>query len=327
MSAIRDSATTGALPVTCYDTAPLPWRGNLVITPPTPGVSTTGTGAEVHAVSPTITGSPTLDSTAISADSATVTGAVTVEGRWFVRDSFDQGYFVHQDDMTAKSLTDAEINIVHGSPLGLISYREEIGKTASSWLVADGTLDIGADDTSDDEGVEIVVGGHGTVTTEGVIVAGTSGACFSASITLTDISGTDQLLIGWRQNETFTDAANFAGYTVWNTVGVSATDGSILSEQEVGEATDSDDSAVNVADGETRAFKLCVDADGVPTAFYSDALSDAEATGVSYNAITMTETGSTLTAGTQLWPFVSFMAAGTDGPNPIVNWMQLESVN
>jgi hypothetical protein len=249
----------------------------------------------------------------------TFSGVNTVTGRWFVRDDFDQGYFIHQDDMTAKSVTDAEVNIVYGSPLGVISYREELTKTTSSWVIADGKLDIAADNTTTLEGVEIVFGGVGTNTTEGVIVAGTSGACLTVNLTLTDISGTDQLLIGWRDNATFTDVANYAGYTVWNVVGVNAADGSIVSLQEVSEATDSDDSGVNMADGQTRTFKSCVSAAGVPTAYYT------AASGTTFTAITMTETGSTLTAGTQLYPFLSYRAVGTDGPNPLINWVQLEA--
>lgn len=317
--AIRQSSTDGALPLTCYGASPTSGPG-LEVSPSPVGSATTGTGNAVHATSPTVTDA-TLSTGTLS---GLFNGTLTLEGRLFLRDSFDQGYFIHQDDMTVKSVTDAQVNIVHGSPLGLVSYREELTKTASSWLVADGTLDIGADDTTDDEGVEIVFGGQGTITTEGVIVAGTSGACVSASITLTDISGTDQIQLGWRQNETFTDVAAYAGYTIWNTVGVNAVDGSIVSSQEVSEATDTDDSGVNMADGETRAFKVCIDADGVPTAFYSDALTDGETAEVAYNAITMTNTGSTLTAGTQLYPFLSFLAAGTDGPNPLVLWVQLE---
>lgn len=247
-------------------------------------------------------------------------GDVTLAGRRMARDSFEQGYFIHQDDLTAKSLTDNENNIVHGSPLGLISYREELTKTVSSWVIADGTLDISADDTTDNDGVEFVFGGNGSTTTEGVIVAGTSGACLSASITIADISGTDQVQIGWRQNEAF-EATNLNAYTVWNTVGVNNVDGSIMSSQEVGEATDTDDSGVNYADAETRLLKVCISAAGVPTAFYTAASGNESA----YVPITMTETGSTLTAGVQLWPYLTYMAAGTDGADVVVNWIQLEA--
>ena len=245
-------------------------------------------------------------------DDGTARGPVLVTDRLYVRDEFDQGYFIHQDDLTAKSLADAEINIVHGSPLGLITYREELAKTASSWVVATGTLDLSADDTIDNEGVEIVFNWGGTATTEGVIIAGTSGACLSASLTVTLIAGTDQLVMGWRQNEAFQDLAAYAGYTVWNAVGITNVDGSVFSLQEVSEATDTDDSGTNWADGETHTLRSCISAAGVPTASLDDV------------AITMTETGSTLTAGTQLLPFLSYLqAGGLVDAGVFVNWVQI----
>lgn len=252
----------------------------------------------------------------------TTEAATTVTGRWFVRDDFDQGYIVAENDATGlliKSLTDTDDNVVIGSPLGLITYREEQTKTTSSWLVVDGQLDIKGDNTTTAEGVEIVFGGDGANTNEGVIVAGTSGACFTASVTITDISGAGQFLIGWRQNETWQDAAAYAGYTVWNTVGITATDGSITAKSEVSGATQTDDSNVNTVDGATHIFKSCVSAAGIPTAYYT-------ANGSStFVQITLTNGGAARTAGIQMYPFLSFLASGTDGPNPLVNWVQLEA--
>lgn len=242
------------------------------------------------------------------------------------QDSFDEGHTVMQDDGTAKSLTDAEVNYVTGSPLGAITYREEQTKTASSWVTLNGLLDLSADDTTDNEGVEILFGGDGSnPTLNQWMEAGTQGGCVAASVTIADISGTDQVQIVFRQNEAFADGADYTTYTVWNTVGVNATDGSIVSSQEVSEATDTDDSGVNWADGETRALKVCVTKGGVPTAYYSDAYTASQVFNdyPVYHAIPMTNTGSTLTAGTGLFPFLSYLAAGTDGPDVSVNWVRL----
>lgn len=246
-----------------------------------------------------------------------------------VREAFDTGYIVAENDATGlliKSVTDTDDNVVMGSLVGLISYREEQTKTTASWVIADGVLDISADDTTTNEGVEIVFGGDGANTTEGLLLAGTSGGCVAASVTVADISGTDQVQVGWRQNEAWQDGAAYTGYTVWNTVGINATDGSIVSSQEVSEATDTDDSGVNWADGETRALKVCVSKAGVPTAFYSSAYTHSQALidrVLSWTAIPMTETGSTLTAGLQLLPFVSYLAEGTDGPDVTINWVEI----
>ncbi|HYC00466.1 MAG TPA: hypothetical protein VEC57_15115 [Candidatus Limnocylindrales bacterium] len=252
-----------------------------------------------------------------------VGGDAHINGHLYVREEFDQGFIVAENDATGlliKSVSDTDDNVVIGSPLGLISYREEQAKTASSWAIVDGKLNIEADNTTDNEGVEIVFGGDGANTTEGVIVAGTSGGCFTASITITDISGTDQVLIGWRQNETWQDAAAFDGYTVWHTIGVTATDGSITSKAEVSSATGTDDTTVDWADGETRLLRSCVSKAGVFSAFYS------AAGGSTFSAVTMTNSGKTATAGVQMYPFLSYLAAGTDGPGPIyVNWVEISA--
>lgn len=242
-----------------------------------------------------------------------------------VRDGFDGATNAMEDDGTAKTVTDAGINIIFGSPLGTLSMREELTKTASSWVVINGVLDISADDTTNDEGVEIVVGNGTAPTGHQFFEAQTQAACIAVSVDVADISGTDQVQIGFRQNEAYQDNAAYAGYTVWNTVGINASDGSIVSSQEVSEATDTDDSGVDFADGDTRALKVCVDHDGVPTAFYSDAYTTSQTLQdvPAWNAITMTNTGSAITSGLGMVPFISYMAAGTDGAGVTINWVEL----
>ena len=256
-------------------------------------------------------------------ESVSVQQASTVcGGRLKCREEFNGGHGIMQDDGTAKSLDDNEENFVYGSPLGIIEYREELGKTASSWVAINGSLDVSGDNTTNDEGVEIVFGATSDAALNQVLEAGTHGACIAAMITVTDISGTDQVQLGWRQNQAFQDVNAYAVYTVGTTVGTKATDGSIVSPQEVSEATDTDDSGINWADGERRALKVCISSAGVPTAYYTAASPDNEEP--LYVPITMTETGTTLTAGTGLIPYFSFMTAGTDGPDVTVQWVQLE---
>lgn len=244
-----------------------------------------------------------------------------------VRDSFDNGHTVLQDDGTAKSLTDAEVNLVYGSPLGAITYREELGKTVSSWITINGYLDISGDGT-DDEGVEIVVGNGTDPTLNQFFEAGTQGACVAAAFSIADASGSDNLQIGFRQNEAFQDLALYTGYTVWNSVGFNTTDGSIISSQEVSETTDTDDSGVNWADAETRALKVCVSKAGVPTAYYSNAYTSSQVLTDRpvYNAIAMTETGSTLTAGTGMVPFITFLHRADVSENTRILWVELTKI-
>ena len=244
-----------------------------------------------------------------------------------VRDSFDAGYLIMQDDGTAKSLTDAEENFVYGSPLGAIEYREELTKTASSWIIADGRLDISADDgATDAEGVEIIFGTGGG-TDMGYIVAGTQGACIEASINDADINGSDFVVIGFRQNEAFVDAATPASYTLYNLVGIyNSEDGSIF---HIETGATSDDSAVNWADGETRALKVCLSKAGVPSAYYSAAYTDSQTITQFpwYTVIPNVNNGTTITAGTQMMPFFT-MLYGDDAANSNirVNWVQLTRI-
>lgn len=240
--------------------------------------------------------------------------------RPYAREDFDHPFFIMQDDATGKSVTDAETNVVFGSPIGIITFREEQSKTTSSWLVADGQLDIKGDNTTDNEGVEIVLGW--TTTDEGWIVSRTNGACFTVRITNTDISGTDQFLIGWRQNEAYEGANIYTAYTDWSVVGVNNVDGSIFAIHEVGGGgTLSDDSGVNMADGDVRILRSCISASGVPSAFYSTNGGN-ESTLV---PITLTNGGTAHTSAIQMVPFITFLAAGTDGPNPLIDYMELSA--
>ncbi len=241
------------------------------------------------------------------------------------REEFDFGNSVMQEDGTAQGVADAEINNVSGSPLGNISYFEEQTKTsvaAASWVTINGVLDVSADNTTTNEGVEVVIGRMTDPAQSQFLEAGTNGACYSALVDVTLISGTDQVLVGFRQNETTDAAIDYTGYTRWNTVGINNVDGSIFSEQEVNEATDQDDSGVNWANGEERALMVCINIDGVPTAYFSAASPDAFAP--IYTAITMTETGGTQTSGTGMVPFFSYLAEGSDGADVTVLWMQVE---
>lgn len=252
-----------------------------------------------------------------------VQSALTVcGGRYRCREEFNQGLTVMQDDGTGKSLADTEVNLVFGSNLGPITYREEQAKTASSWITINGQLDISGDNTTDNEGVEIVIGNGTDPTLNQTIDAGTNGACLSAMVTIADISGTDEVVLGWRQNEAFQDAAAYTGYTVWSTVGVNNTDGSIFSEHEVSGATLSDDSGINWADGERRALKVCISSGGIPSAYFTAASPDNEQP--LYTPITMTNTGTAETAGIGMVPFISFLTAGTDGPDVTIQWIELE---
>ena len=313
--AIRTGGTSGALPFTCYALAPTDGGGSFVVTTATLNAATTGTGNDVHADSPSLTDA-TIAAGALSGTftgSPVLSGEPLYTGRLLVRENFDAGLVVVLEDFSAKALTDAAINLVVGSPLGIIEYREELGKTASSWVQAAGAIDISADDTTDNEGVEIYLGDDDNTAT-GWILAGTSGLCFEVNFTITLIAGTDQFVIGWRQNEAFVDGAVYSGYTDWAIVGITNVDGSVFANHEIagGAGALSDDSGVNAADGETHTLKSCISTAGAHSAYLDG------------TAITMTNGAAVQTAGTYMNPFISYLAsAGAADAAITINWMQV----
>ena len=252
-----------------------------------------------------------------------VQSALTIcGGRLKCREEFNGGHAVMQDDGTAKSVTDAEENFVYGSPLGIIEYREEETKTASSWVTINGQLDISGDNTTTAEGVEIVFGATSDAALNQVVELGTNGACISAMITVTDISGIDNLFLGWRQNEAFQNFVH-TGYDDWAVIGLQDTAGDLdIEDEEAGAGTQNDDTGITWADGERRALKTCLSSAGVPTFYYTAASPDNE--GPLYIQATSTNTGDALTSGDGMIPFLSFLISGTDGPDVTVQWVQLE---
>lgn len=250
------------------------------------------------------------------------TASMVCGGQLRCRDEFNGGYTVMQDDGTAKSVTDAEENFVYGSPLGAIEYREEQTKTASSWITINGELDISADNTTNAEGVEIVFGASSDAALNQVLEVGTNGACIAAMITVADISGIDELHIGFRQNEAFQDAVGYAGYDDWAVIGLVDNAGDLdAQDEEAGGGTQNDDTGITWADGERRALKVCISSGGVPTFYYTDASPDSDEP--IYKQVSTTNTGDALTSGEGMVPFLAFLVGGTDGPNVTVQWVEL----
>jgi hypothetical protein len=320
-AAIRTGGTSGVLAMTCYGSQP-GVGPPLEVVPAAIGATVTGSGYAVYATSPTIV-TPTLTNPTVTTGTFTgvsafsggpvFSGEPLVSGRLLVRESFEQAHWVTENDTTAKSLADGAINVVVGSPLGLITYREEQAKTASSWVESAGALDISADDgAADNEGVEIYIGDLANVAT-GLIKTGTSGLCFEVNFTVTLIAGTDQFFVGWREAEAVRDDGIYTGYNDWAGLGINNIDGSIFANEEInaGAGAKSDDSGVNAVNGGSYTLKSCILATGVPTASLDG------------TAITLTNGSTALTAATYLNPFINYLGVtGTDAGVKI-NWMQL----
>jgi hypothetical protein len=212
----------------------------------------------------------------------------------------------------AKTLAATGTNYVWGSPVGLITYREELVKSASSWIVADNKLDITADNTIISEGVEIYIGDGIVTDATSWITTGKHGGCFTVNYTIGLIAGTAQFVIGWRKHEAFQAGNVYTGYADWSVVGQNNADGSIFSLGEVaGGGTLSDDSGVNTANAGTYTLKSCISVTRVPTAFLNG------------NPITMTNSGVAKTADIGMNPFISYLAAGTTDANIRINWWEI----
>lgn len=258
------------------------------------------------------TGSPTFSEVTITP------GHLFVEGHVHFRETFEQPHIVIQTDFTGPVITDGAENFVLYSPIGAITYREEQAKGTSSWVDNDGsTLDISADNTVNDEGVEILIANAAEVT--GHLIARQSAGCFEVRLGVGLIAGTDQFLIGWREVEAFDAANDYTQYPDWSIVGINNVDGSIFSLGEVNDGgTLSDDSGVNFADGDVRQLKVCIDLLGVPTAFYTGDDSDV------YRAIVMTNSGTAKTSGSLMAPFITYIhSANAVDTAPTIEWMQI----
>jgi hypothetical protein len=234
---------------------------------------------------------------------------VQVASRVLVRESFEQPFIVLEEDFTAKVLTDNGIMTVLGSPSGIVEYYEEALKTASSWVIADGDLDISADDgAGDNEGFELMLGDDDDATS-GWLVAQTDTLCFTVNATTTLIAGTDQFVIGWRTSEAFQDTGAVANYTTFAYVGQTNIDGSVFMFVDDGDSAN-DDSGVNIANASTNTYKVCMEADGGAAAY----LNGTEITNTN-------TTGQLIASGTNMVPFISYLCvAGTDAGILIHYW-------
>ena len=236
-----------------------------------------------------------------------------------VRDSFEAGQTIMQDDGTAKSLADAEENQVHGSPLGAIEYREDVLKTISSWVAINGVLEISADDAA--ESVEIIIGASSDAALNQVFEVGTSGGCIAMMVDISAITMVDELHIGFRQNEAFADVAAFETYDDYAVIGLKDNAGDLdVEDEEAGAGVQNDDTGVTWAAGEQRGLKVCLSNAGVPTFFYTAA--NPNVYFPDWIQVTTTNTGDALTSGDGMVPFIVFTGAAVAGTIEI-DWIEL----
>jgi hypothetical protein len=232
---------------------------------------------------------------------------------WVTGERFQRPHVLAATDWTAIDLGDGTTNYVLGGAMGVITYREEQNKTVRSWVENSTGLNLDADATVDNEGVEILLAdGVGATLGDGWFTTGTTGGCFEVTIQIGNISATDQVLVGFRQTEAFDAANDYTAYTNWAVIGLRTTDGAIVAtgERAGGGTLTNDATGVTWADGETKTLKYCISTARAVTAYVD---------GV---AVTLTNSGAAMTTAINMAPFVSYMH-GAEAADPniyITRW-------
>lgn len=265
---------------------------------------------------------------AIGQDSQSGETAIKIDTGWdvgvestehiFARQNFNEPLRVLPASLADSTidLADTDINYVVTANGIQFEYREEQTKTVSSMIFADGGIDISADNgASDNEGVEIYLGASQNTTT-GYLIAQTDQLCFTVNATVGLIAGTDQFVIGWRDNAAYVADNLYVGYGDYAVIGINNVDGSIFALSEiVAPDTGTDDSETNWGNGETKTLRVCIDGAGL-THHYLDGTIVAEDDATNPNDFAMT-------SGINMSPFISYLGiSGTDAAI-VINWWEI----
>lgn len=114
----------------------------------------------------------------------------------------------------------------------VLELFQTLAQTLMPTIHATKGLNIACDQTNNDA-LEIVVGSNVTVNSFANTAGTTPNSFFKVTFELTDVDGQDELVIGWRRQQTYSQSAAFDGttdpvYTDFAAIGlVGATDGSI----------------------------------------------------------------------------------------------------
>lgn len=127
----------------------------------------------------------------------------------------------------------------------VLELFQTLAQTVMPTIHATKGLNIAGDQT-DNDALEIVVGNNSTVSPNAVLLGTDANCFFRVTLELTDVSGSDEVVVGWRKQQTYSQSAAFDGttdpvYTDFAAIGiVGSSDGSIHT------VTDLNDSGVPV---------------------------------------------------------------------------------
>lgn len=173
-------------------------------------------------------------------------------------------YFTAQeDDGTDPVVTADKTNILQFNGFQIFSYNVA-EQTVVTPAAGNAGLNIAGDQT-DNDGFEFTFGLAGDANIPCQRTIGTDGAFkLKASFTIADVSGTDELVLGFRKNAVC--AAAITSYTDFAVLNADAGDVKIETKLNNSAATPVD-TTVDVADAGTVTFEVRVDAEGNATFF------------------------------------------------------------
>lgn len=204
-------------------------------------------------------------------------GATTQAQRCKIDFTAQSGYQCIQTDMTACSVTDAEVNYVlfDSSGCGLTQYND--GTTDDISWVSNG-YDSGwipPGDNTDDEGTQWTFGANNGTTSNGVCAFGPGSAYYvKVKMKIPDVSDYDIIAVGFRNDAAFTSVDDPAdvntttpAYTDFAMINVNAGDFRTYTQDDDATATDTDVTTTAWADNETHTLLVKVSAAGAVTYF------------------------------------------------------------
>lgn len=190
---------------------------------------------------------------------------------------YQSSYQCIQSDMTACSVTDAEVNYVKfdASDCGLVQYND--GTTDDiSWVSAgNGSGWIPPGDNTDDEGTQWTFGANDGTTSNGVC-AFSPGSAYYVKVTMKipDVSDYDVIAVGFRNDGAFVSVDDPAdvntttpAYTDFAMINVNAGDFRTYTQDDDATATDTDITTTAWADNETHTLMVKVSSTGAVTYF------------------------------------------------------------
>jgi hypothetical protein len=236
----------------------------------------------------------------------TVTGSVNPEYTELFAEGASKGLAAIQLDGTVADGTAGAYNMIYtGSGHAFLAVALGAGQTITTPTMAAGGLDI-TGDQADNEGFDITAGYLGA--SGRPMIPGTDPAFqFCATITVTDVSDTDELFVGWRKLETVqaTDA-NYDTYAQIGIIASAATAAIQINTEDDGGGATTTDTTDTWADAATKA--LCVK------------VSSAGAVTYTINGAAPTATAAfTFDDGEPVIPTIRFLHAGAADCVPVVS--------